>query len=64
MARNSDSSEAPPKGASAYRFDRLRLGLVLHDMYFTKTDPGPGEKVPDFDLPTLDGGRFRAQDLA
>ncbi len=63
MARNSDSSEAPPTGASAYRYERLRLGLVLHDMYFTKTDPSPGQRIVDFDLPTLDGGRFRSRDL-
>ncbi len=55
MTRVADSREGPPTEASDYRFSRLRLGLVLHDMYFTKTDPSPGEKVPDFDLPTLAG---------
>ncbi len=25
--------------------------------------PGPGDRVPDFDLPTLGGGRFRSTDL-
>ncbi len=46
-----------------YRFDHLSLPLVLHDMYFSKGDPGPGDRVPDFDLPTLGGGRFRSADL-
>jgi thiol-disulfide isomerase/thioredoxin len=64
MAGTADGPEAPPTGASAYRFDRLRLGLVLRDLYFTKTDPGPGEQIVDFDLATLDGGRFRSQDLS
>ena len=64
MARVADRPEAPPTGASAYRFKRLRLGLVLRDMYFTKTDPGPGERIVDFDLPTLDGGRFSSRDLS
>ncbi len=64
MTSAAHSREGPPTEGSDYRFSRLRLGLVLHDMYFTKTDPGPGEKVPDFDLPTLDGERFRSQDLA
>lgn len=64
MARNADSPEASSTGASTYRFDRLRLGLVLRDMYFTKTDPGPGDRIVDFDLPTLDGERFRSQDLS
>ncbi len=46
-----------------YRFDHLALPLVLRDMYFSKDDPGPGDRVPDFDLPTLGGGRFRSTDL-
>ncbi len=50
--------------ASAYRFERLRTGLVLRDMYFTARDPRPGDPVPEFDLRTLDGGRFRSADLA
>jgi hypothetical protein len=39
------------------------MPLVLKDMYFSKDDPGPGDRVPDFDLPTLGGGRFRSTDL-
>ena len=47
-----------------YRYDHLQLRLVLRDLYFTRDDPGPGDPVPDFDLPTLGGGRFRSTDLA
>jgi thiol-disulfide isomerase/thioredoxin len=47
-----------------YRFERLALPLVLKDLYFSKDDPGPGDRVPKFDLPTVDGGRFRSSDLA
>ena len=47
-----------------YRFERLALGTVMKDMYFSKNDPGPGNPVPDFDLPTLGGGRFRSTDLS
>ncbi len=32
-------------------------------MYFKRDDPGPGDCVPEFDLPTLGGGRFRSSDL-
>jgi thiol-disulfide isomerase/thioredoxin len=32
-------------------------------MSFGKEDPGPGDRIPDFDLPALDGGRFRSTDL-
>ncbi len=39
------------------------LPTVLRDMYFSRDDPGPGDRVPDFDLPTLGGGRFRSCDL-
>ncbi len=46
-----------------YRFEHLALPTVLRDMYYSKNDPGPGDRVPDFDLPTLGGGRFRSADL-
>ena len=44
-----------------YRLKHLALPTVLRDMYFSKDDPGPGDRVPDFDLPTLGGGRFRSR---
>ena len=46
-----------------YRFEHLALPTVLRDMYFNRDDPGPGDRVPDFDLPTLGGGRFRSTEL-
>ena len=46
-----------------YRFERLALPMVLRDLRFSKDDPGPGDAVPEFDLPTVDGGRFRSSDL-
>ena len=46
-----------------YRFERLALGTVMKDMYFSKDDPGPGDRVPEFDLLILGGGRFRSTDL-
>jgi len=47
-----------------YRFKRLTLPIVLKDLRFDKADPGPGDRVPEFDLPTLGGGRFRSKDIA
>ena len=47
-----------------YRFDHLSLLDVMKDMYYSKDDPGPGDRILDFDLPTLGGGRFRSTDLA
>ena len=32
---------------SKYRFERLTTGLIVHDMYFARSDPGPGDLVPD-----------------
>jgi thiol-disulfide isomerase/thioredoxin len=46
-----------------YRFDHLTLPMVMRDMRFASTDPAPGEHVPAFDLPTIDGGRLRSSDL-
>ena len=46
-----------------YRFEHLALRTVLRDMYYSRDDPGPGDRVPDFDLPLLGGGRFRSTDL-
>ena len=57
--RNEDSQGA----GRSYRFEHLALRLVLSDMSFSRDDPGPGDRVPDFDLPTLGGGRFRSADL-
>jgi thiol-disulfide isomerase/thioredoxin len=47
-----------------YRFEHLALPTVLRDLRFTRKDPGPGDRVPAFDLPILGGGRFRSSDLA
>jgi thiol-disulfide isomerase/thioredoxin len=46
-----------------YRFDHLTLPLVMKDLRFERTDPAPGDRVPPFDLPTIDGGRLRSHDL-
>jgi thiol-disulfide isomerase/thioredoxin len=47
-----------------YRFERLALPIVLRDLRFNADDPGPGDRVPAFDLPTVGGGRVRSRDLA
>ncbi len=58
--RTEDSNDVGQR----YRFERLALPIVLRDLYFNKDDPGPGDRVPEFDLPTVGGGRFRSSDLA
>jgi peroxiredoxin len=47
-----------------YRFDRLTTGLAMRDMYYPSDAPRPGDQIPDFDMPTTDGGRFSRGDLA
>ncbi|MFC8923109.1 TlpA family protein disulfide reductase [Cellulosimicrobium sp. NPDC057127] len=49
--------------ASEYRFDDLRTREVLADLRYRSTDPGPGDRIPPFDLPTLDGGRLASDAL-
>lgn len=53
-----------PDGAGeAYRYRRLAPRTVLADMRFERTAPKPGDHIPDFDLPTVDGARIRSRDL-
>ena len=49
--------------STAYRFERFSTAQLIDDMTFGRQAPGPGDAVPAFDLPTLDGGRFRSDDL-
>ena len=57
-------AEALEDAGQRYRFERLALPIVLRDLHFNKDDPGPGDRTPTFDLPTVRGGRFRSADLA
>ncbi|MGE3720000.1 MAG: TlpA family protein disulfide reductase [Bauldia sp.] len=48
-----------------YRYDHPRLYPdIINDMFVTSRDLGPGDSVPPFSLPILDGGFFRSSDLA
>jgi peroxiredoxin len=50
--------------ANEYRYEHPRLYPdVINDMFITKSDLGPGDKVQAFDLETTDGGRLRSADL-
>ena len=44
-----------------YNYEHFRTTHLLADAYRTMAgiDVKPGEVAPDFDLPTVDGGRFR-----
>ncbi len=61
MALTTTADDA--QAAAAYRFTRFRTALLIDDLTFARDTPGPGDRVPAFDLPVLDGGRFRDTDL-
>jgi hypothetical protein len=42
----------------AYNYDTFRRDMMKEHMHF-RGGPKPGEPAPDFDLPTVDGGRLR-----
>lgn len=47
-----------------YRIQHPTMFDVMKDMRIPSTDPGPGMRVPSFDLPTTDGGRFSSADFS
>lgn len=46
-----------------YRIEHPSLRDVLSDLHIPAADPGPGDRVPSFDLATIDGGRFSSDQL-
>jgi len=47
-----------------YRIERPTLAVIARDLRIARHDPGPGDPVPRFDLPTTDGGRFTSESIA
>lgn len=45
-----------------YRFEHFSAELLKEDASFTEAG-APGTSMPDFDLPTVDGGRARRVDF-
>ncbi len=41
--------------AARYRYPHFKLHLLMEDLSFG-SGPRPSEPMPDFDLPTVDGG--------
>lgn len=63
MTRTHPRPHTATNDGATYRFDRFRLPLLLDDLRFGPHAPGPADRVPEFDLATLDGGRFTSRDL-
>ncbi len=45
-----------------YRYPHFRRRLLTEDMSFTG-GVAPGGRFPEFDLPTIDGGRVTTRDM-
>lgn len=45
-----------------YRYLHFNRKLLMEDVAFAG-GPSPGQQMPDFDLPTTDGGRVRKGDF-
>jgi Iodothyronine deiodinase len=52
------------RGSARYRFDHPAIPDVMADLRIPASDLGPGDRIPDFDLPATDGGRITSADLA
>lgn len=66
LAVKTDAQVRPGGSAMAgevYRYRRLALRTVLADMRFERAAPKPGDPVPEFNLPTIDGDCIRSRDL-
>ncbi len=46
-----------------YRYPRFKRRILFEDLAF-RGGPSPGRPMPDFDLPTSDGGRIRKGDFS
>lgn len=62
---NPEIAAVPPTTMSDdhYRIDHPTLRMVLSDLRIPRRDPAPGDIVPPFHLPTIDGGRIDNDDL-
>lgn len=61
-----DTARTKPNtvAASGYRYDHPRVADLMNDMFVSKDDVGPGDKVGAFELQTTDGRSIRNADLA
>lgn len=58
-----EKTRGPVDSGRDYRFERFRMTEGLKDMVYAKSVPRPGDKIPDFELQTLDGTTFSSGDL-
>jgi hypothetical protein len=56
-------ADSSVSGAGTYLYEHVPASLLLHDLRFSANAPKPGDRLPDFDLPTTSGIRFRSADV-
>lgn len=49
--------------ASEYLYDHVTQKVLMEDMSFGEDAPKPGDRLPQLDLPTVDGERIRSADF-
>lgn len=49
--------------AASYAYEHVSPDILSEDMQFRKGAPAAGDRLPEIDLPTMDGGRFRTADI-
>ena len=47
-----------------YAYEHVSSEILSEDMQFREGAPKPGERLPELDLPTSDGGQLKTSDLA
>jgi hypothetical protein len=57
------SKAASPTRARDYLYDHVSSKVLGEDLDFGADAPGPGDRLPDFDLPTATGERIRSVDF-
>ncbi len=51
------------KAATEYLYDHVTPKVLMEDMAFGEDAPRPGDRLPEFDLPSVDGEHVRSADL-
>lgn len=63
MPNTTDVPQMYGSSRDTYTYDTFTTGLILDDLLFKRSDPGPDDQVPVFDLEMINGARFRSDDL-
>ncbi|HEV7268005.1 MAG TPA: hypothetical protein VGN83_24335 [Falsiroseomonas sp.] len=57
------ASQTAAQRAGEYLYEHVTPSVFMEDMAFRDGTPGPGGRLPEIDLPTAEGGRFRSREL-